>query len=339
VGPALVSAGLEYQRQAYRPGAPVETLTGYVAASSYQSFGWHIRTTFDYQLLPDVKARLLSVTVDRRLSDRWSLRVAAGQPLDRLDGWNLALSSIYATRAGDLALTGEYDNRGHDWRLLAQWSFGVGYAPGLGYRIMRSGPGSGGAAVFDAFIDANGDGVRQLDEAGAPNVAVQGGAPREALTGPDGRAYVGGLGPGPTAALDVSLQRADNTAVSTPPSRIDLRPRPGAVARIPYPMRPTGEVLVRAELLRDDGKTVGLASVRLQLVPASGQPIEAVTEFDGSAIFEAVPVAAYQLRLDPRQAEKLRMRLVESPTVAIAADGAFTPDVVVHVRFEPAGGA
>jgi hypothetical protein len=124
--------------------------------------------------------------------------------------------------------------------------------------------------------------------------------------------------------------------VSSPPSKLLVRPRPGSVTRIDYPLRPTGGVAVRVELLRDDGRRVGLASVRLQLVTAEGQAVEAVSEFDGSAIFDAVPTGAYRVRLDPRQAEKLRMRLLSEPQVTITGDGSYAPDVTVQVRFDPA---
>ena len=100
-------------------------------------------------------------------------------------------------------------------------------------------------------------------------------------------------------------------------------------------MRPTGGVLVKVELLRDDGQRVGLSSVRVQLVPDAGSPVDAVTEFDGSAVFDAVPLGRYHLQLDPRQAEKLRMRLLQEPVVTIKGGGDFAPDVVVQVRFEP----
>lgn len=337
IGPILFSAGAEYQRQHLRPAPARDTLSGYLAASTYRGYRWQIRSTFDYEVVPDFRAKFLTVTVDRRLTELWSLRLGVGEPLDDLKGWNGVISSIYQSRFGDLALTGEYDNARSDWRISAQWSFGLGYDPDRHrYRVTRTGPGSGGSAIVDAFIDANGDGVRQRDEAGAPKVVVQGGQPHEVETGADGRAYVTGLGAGASARLDLDLSHVENSSVQTPPSRIALRPRPGSVARIEYPMRPTGEVMVRVELLRDDGKRVGLSSVRLQLVPETGSPQEATTEFDGSAIFEALPVATYRVQLDPRQAEKLRMRLLQQPTIVIKGDGGFTPDVVVQVKFDPA---
>jgi len=331
----LFSAGWEYQRQVYRPAKVVETLNGYIAASTYRSYSWQIRSTLDYQLEPDVKAKFLTVTVDHRLSDAWSLRFGLGQPLDRFSGWNVLMSSTLATHYGDLALTGQYNNVGHDWRLAAQWNFGLGYDPARdGYDLTRTGPGSGGSVLFDAFIDQNGDGIRQAGEAPAPNVGLDGGPRRGAATGPDGRILITGLGAGPTAHMDVNLERLANSSVSAPPQRLDLQPRPGSVARVNYPLRPTGGVRIKVELLRDDGQRVGLASVRLQLAPAAGPPVEGVTEFDGSAVFDAVPIGTYRLQLEPRQAARLRMRLVQQPSVAIK-DDSDAPDMAVQVRFDP----
>lgn len=336
LGQVLMSAGLEYQRQAYRPAPVTEQLTGYLAASTFRGYAWQVRATLDYQILPDFRARFLSVTVDRRLNDLWSLRFGVGQPLNRLSDWNVTASSILATRYGDFALTGEFDNTDSDWRIAAQWSFGLGWDPVRSrYDLLRSGPGSGGSVLFNAFMDENGDGVRQAGEAPAPNVALRGGA-RSTLTGADGRALVTGLGGGPTAHMDVSLDQVEDPSVSAPPQRLDLRPRPGSMARVDYPMRPTGGVMVKVELLREDGQRVGLSSVRVQLLPPRGAPVEAITEFDGSAMFDAIPTGRYHLQLDPRQAEKLRMRLVEAPEVIIKGGGDFAPDVTVQVRFLPA---
>jgi len=337
IGTVLLSLGLEYQRQTYRPQPALETLTGYIAASTYRSYRWQIRSTLDYDILPDFKARFLSVTVDRRLTDAWSLRFGLGQPLDHFGGWNLILSSILATRYGDLALTGEYDNSDSDWRVAAQWSFGLGWDPDRrAYDLTRTGPGSGGSVLFNAFMDDNGDGIRQAGEVAVPNVALEGGPRRGAVTGANGRILLTGLGAGPTAQMDVNLENVSNGSVSAPPSRLELRPRPGSVTRVDYPLRATGEVMVKVELLRDDGRRVGLSSVRVQLVRDDTASLDAVTEFDGSAAFDAVPVGVWRLQLDPLQARRLRMRMVETPMVTIQGGGAFTPDVTVQVRFDPA---
>lgn len=338
LGAMLVSAGLEYERQTYRPARAVETLRGYIAASTFRGYKWQIRASLDYDVLPEVKARFLAITIDRRLSDMWALRFGLGQPLDRLDAWNLVASSTLSTRYGDLALTGEYDRASDDWRVLAQWTFGLGWNPiGRRYDLMRSGPGAGGSVLFNAFIDENGDGVRQAGEAPARNVALEGGgARRDLATGPDGRLLVTGLGAGPTAQMGVSLDGLDDQSVAAPAAQLRLRPRPGSVARVDYPLRPTGGVTVKVELQRDDGQRVGLSSVRVQLLPSDGPAVEAVTEFDGAAILDAVPIGDYAVRIDPGQAEKLRMRTLGAQKVTIRGGGAIAPDVTVRVRFESA---
>lgn len=335
VGAVLVSAGLEYERRWLRPSPVEETLKGYVTASTFRSYKWQVRTSLDYDILPDFKARFLSVTVDRRLSEAWSLRFGLGQPLTNSSDWNAILSSILSTRYGDFALTGEYDNTDEDYRIAAQWSFGLGYDPERGgYNLLRTGPGSGGSVLFNAFLDENGDGIRQASEAAAPNVALDGAA-RGAVTGPDGRVLVTGLGAGPTAYMDVSLEKLDNPSVAAPPSKLQLRPRPGRTTRVDYPMRPTGGVMIKVELVRDDGQRVGLSSVRVQLVRAGAPPVDGVTEFDGSAMFDAVPVGVWRVQLEPLQAGKLRMRLLGGATVDIRGNGDFAPDIVVQVRFDP----
>jgi hypothetical protein len=335
IGTVLLSAGLEYERRHLRPAAVDETLKGYVTASTFRGYKWQVRTSLDYDILPDFKARFLSLIIDRRLSDTWSVRFGLGQPLRDTHDWNVTASSIVATRYGDFALTAEYDNTDEDWRVAAQWSFGLGYDPERGrYNILRTGPGSGGSVLFNAFLDENGDGIRQAGEAPAPNVALDGAA-RGAVTGADGRILVTGLGAGPTAYMDVNLEKLDNPAVSTPPTKLQLRPRPGRTARVDYPMRPTGGVMVKVELVRDDGQRVGLASVRVQLVRPGAPPVDGVTEFDGSAMFDAVPLGAWRVQLEPLQAGKLRMRMLDAASVKIEGNGDFAPDVLVQVRFDP----
>jgi len=76
--------------------------------------------------------------------------------------------------------------------------------------------------------------------------------------------------------------------------------------------------------------------VRVQLVPSDGPAVEAVTEFDGAAILDAVPIGDYTVRIDPGQAEKLRMRTLGDQKVTIRGGGAIAPDVTVRVRFESA---
>lgn len=334
----LVSSGLEYERRNPAGARATETLSGYLTASTFASYSWQLRASLDYALLPEPRARLLALTVDHALNDLWSLRFALAQPLDDLDGVSVGVSAVNRTRYGDLLLGGEYDNGDGSWRVAAQWSFGLGFDPAAGgYLLTRTGPGSGGSVVLDAFVDADGDGLRGADEAPVSNAVLDGGQQNRTATGERGTAFATGLGPGPLSSLRVALDGIDNPSVSSPPSTVQFQTRPGAVTRVPYPLRPTGDVAITVQLVRDDGRTVGLSAVRVQLVPEHGStPIDGVTEFDGSVVFSQIPSGAYQARLEPAQAAQLRMRALQPVSVTIKADGSFTKDAVMQVQFEPA---
>lgn len=334
VANVLVSSGFEYERTDGR-ASTYERLTGYVAASTFRDYAWQLRAALDYDILPELTARSLAITADRDITDTWAVRLGVGQPLDDLEGTNFTVSSIHRLRMGDLALSGDYNNRDNSWSLGAQLSFGLNYNPAAGgYQMTRPGPGSGGSVLFHAFLDENANGVFDPGEEPVKDVTLEGGLTR-VRTGPDGRAFVSGIGAGPTARLLVGLDQLENPSVSTPPTTLDLRPRPGSTMEIAYPMQPTGDVMVRLILRRPDGDPVGLAAARLVLIGEKGRTYEAGTEFDGTAIFSGVPVGRYRVELEPEQARRLRMRLAAPLTAVVKNDGGFGTDVQGEVLFEP----
>ncbi|MDB5467678.1 MAG: hypothetical protein JWQ46_2440, partial [Phenylobacterium sp.] len=249
--------------------------------------------------------------------------------------FNLTASSIFKLRYGDLALTGDYNNADHSWQTGVQLNFGLSYDPSMGgYGITRPGPGSGGSVLFEAFLDRNGNGIFDAGDEPVPNVTVEG-ADRHAVTGKDGRVFITGLGAGPTARLLVGLENVENTSVQAPPGTIQFTPHAGSFTTIRYPMRPTGEVMVKVSLRRPDGALVGLSAVQVRMVGDKGQVVEAKTEFDGSANFQSLPAGIYHLELDPDQAGRLRMSLVKPVSVTIKGDGEFLPDAEAEVKFQP----
>ncbi|MCR5880545.1 hypothetical protein [Phenylobacterium sp. J367] len=332
----LLSAGLEYQRNSGRQNtSATEQLNGYFAGSTFRGYKWQIRSTIDFQILPELEARSLAITADRDISETVALRLGIGQPLDNLDGFNLTASSIFKLRFADLSVGGDYNNADQSWRVGAQLNFGLNYNPVAGrYQMTRPGPGSGGSLLFEAFLDRNGNGIFDGDDTPVPNVTLEG-AEAKVRTGLNGRAFVTGVGAGPTARLLVGLDEVENTSVQTPPSTVQFSPRAGSFTTVRYPMRPTGEVLVRINLRRPDGSLVGLSAAQVRLVGNNGFAVEGSTEFDGSASFQNLPVGQYRLELDPDQAQRLRMSLLETPPIVIEGDGGFAPDVDAEVKFAP----
>jgi hypothetical protein len=333
IGSVLASAGLEYERTETQ-STTQDRLTGFFAGSTYRDYAWQIRATLDYDILPELAARTLAVSADRDLTPNWAVRLGVGQPLDELDATNLTVASIHRLRFGDLAISGDYNNRDQSWRLGAQFSFGLNYNPAEhGYQVTRPGPGSGGSVLFHAFMDDNGNGVFDPGEEPVKDITVEGGVQR-AVTDDQGRAFVPGIGSGPTARLTVALDQLEAASVKTPPTTLALRPRAGATIQVEYPIQPTGDVIVRLVLRRPDGSAVGLAAARLVMTDARGRTFEAGTEFDGTAIFSGVPLGSYRVELDPDQAKRLRMRLTKPISVDVKSDSGFGADVEGEVMFE-----
>lgn len=329
----LVTAGVEYNRLQSPSGTVTNSANGFFGASTFIDYKWQVRATLDYRIVPEFEPATLAVTVDRDISENMAVRLGLGQSLDDASNTNVAASAILRSRIGELALTGEFNAATSDWRVGMQLNFGLGYQGPRGYRLSQQGPGSGGNVLFQAFIDKDGDGAFSDGDAPAPGVEVEGGL-RPVQTGDDGQVYLPGLGKAPSARLMVGLDKLDNPYVQAPPRVVQFAPRPGALTKVPYPLRPTSEVLVKVSYRQQDGKVVGLSAAQLRLVPKNGgAAIEATTEFDGSAFFLDVPGGEYTLELAPEQARRLRMRLIAPVDVVIDADGGYVPDVRTEVLF------
>jgi hypothetical protein len=331
----LVSTGFDYQRTTVR-GAPLrQQLAGNIAASRFLGYKWQLRGVLDYDLLPGADLRAISLTADRSVSDRAALRFGIGHLFQKPAATSLQAGATLRTRFGDVALTGDLAVPRRDWSIGLRFAFGLAHDGGR-YRVTSPGVASGGSAAFRSFIDRNGNGGFDPGEDGVPNVSLEG-SERPLVTDATGRAFVVGLGSGPTARLRVGTERIENFYVSAPPATVEFSPRPGKVLQIAYPITPTGEVLVRL-LFRRDREAVGLSAVRLRLVREGADPTIATTEFDGTAVFATVPAGEYRLELDPSQAERLRMKLAAPVVVTVTADGKPSNDVDAEVAFDNAPG-
>jgi hypothetical protein len=327
----LLSSGFDYQRGTSGLGITDEHLTGNLAASKFLNFKWQLRASADYDLLPAAILRALSVTADRSISERWALRFGLGKTLGS-DGDTFGQAgTVLRLPFGELSLSGDYSVRKHDWSVSARFGFGSLFDPLRHHYVMTPpGPASGGSAVFQAFLDRDGDGRFGPGDEPVPKVALEGGE-RKAVTDARGEAVVTGLGTAPTGSIQSDISNIDQSYVSTPPSRIEFTPRPGRVIRILYPMAPVGQVYARLMLRRAGEPAVGLSAVQVRLVRAGHDPILATTEWDGSAVFSDVPLGTYRLELDPTQAKRLGMHFAAPVPVTVSADK--DSDVQATVEF------
>jgi hypothetical protein len=340
----LVSSGLDYQSNATAasmPGAASgasttrsisTTATGNLAASTFYHLKWQLRTNLDYSIMPSLALRDISATADRALGKYVGLHLGLGRSFASGDT-SFQGGAIVHTRYGDVALSGNYTVPHNTFQIGLSLSFGLVFDPNRRrYVVTRSGPGSGGSVAFRSFIDANGNGAYDAGDRPVAHVAVDGGE-NKGVTGSDGRVLITGLGTAPAGQILVGLDNIDEAEVHAPPRLVTFAPRAGLVVKIPYPMTPSGEVIVHVMLDRGGGLE-GLSAVRVRLTPEHGKPRETSTEFDGTADFEQLGVGAYDFQLDPEQAGRLHMRLKAPVRIIIPANGGSLPDVTAEVIFE-----
>lgn len=319
---ALVSAGLDYQRNTSAAGTSDERLTGNVAASKFVNFKWQFRSTVDFDLRPAARLRALSLTADRSLSDRLALRFGLGQTLAEKRDTFGQVGAVFRLPVGELSLNGDYSVREGDWRLAVRFGFGSIFNPFRRQYVMTPpGAASGATAFIRAFLDRDGDSRFGPGDEPAPGIVIEGGRDK-AVTDERGTALVTGLGTAPSVTLTLNTNDFDQLYARGASSQLRFEPRAGQVAQIMYPMEPMGEVYARFVTVKGGTSAVGLSALRVRLTAPGHSPITGTTEYDGSIVFSDVPLGTYRLELDAEQAARLRMKMREELTVSVEADKA-----------------
>ena len=335
LGTVLLSGGLDYRRDTSADDVVGERLSGILAASTFAAYRWQLRGALDYEVEPDARLQALTLTADRALTETMAVRFGVGHGFGESGTTTLQVGANWRLEHGDLALSGDYTTEDGEWRLGVQYAFGLAFDPlARRYAVTRPGPASGGNVAFQAFVDADGDGIFDPGEEPVGGVSVSGGE-RPATTTANGRAFITGLGSAPTSLIQVGLEGVDNPFLQSPPHTVEFAPRMGAVAWVNYPLTPTGEVLAKVLFMQPGAeKPIGLSAVHIVLRREGLEPVEGTTEFDGTVAFESLPVGVYKLELDPEQAERLHMRLKQPVTFTVAPEGGYLADVSAEVVFD-----
>lgn len=320
VADTLVAVGLDYLAQR-REGHSSNQLTGSIAASRLVDYKWQLRASADVDFKPHTKLRALNLTADRPISDRHSLRLGLAKSFGEFRDLTLQAGLAARFPFADMSLTGDYSTSQKRWRVGLQLNVGLAFDPSRrSYRLTPPGPASGASAALHAFRDENANGIPDPGEKPVAGIVLA------APTGPvatdsSGKAFVTGLGEGPSGLLRVETNEVDTVFDSAPPENIAFEPRAGNVLKVFYPIVPTSEVAVKIAWRQRDGNATGLAAVRIRLVPEHGHLVEGRTEFDGIAVFEQVKPGNYRLELDPDQAGRLNMRLAAPVSLTVGSTG------------------
>lgn len=333
----LVSTGFIYDHRS-GAGAGADVLNGLLDVSGTAGETWQLRAEALYGLGPRLALQAATVTADRNLGDRTALHLGVNHTFATGET-TLEAGQTWRTRPADVSLVASYDLRTHDARIGVQLSVGFGYDPTRGrYTALGANAAAGGAMAIDAFLDANGDGVREAGEKPLPGLVVQGGR-RAETTGADGRALITGLGDGAYAQAAVDLSSLDDPYLLPAAPAVRVVPRPGRVAVVPYPVTASGEVELHAAFQRPGEAAHAISALHLELVDARGQvAATGSSEFDGALVLETLKPGTYAVRLEPAQAARLKLVLVQPATVTIAPSGGFAGRVRVLITTQAAAG-
>jgi len=282
------------------------------------------RAGVTYEASPDPALDTAYITADWQITDSAALRLGAVRALGPQATTSLQASHLWRAPRFDLALNLAYETERQDWRFGLQMGFGFGYDPGpQRYRMTRPGVAGGGSVAINAWVDDNGDRVRQPDEAGVAGLITDTPA-GAATTDAQGRAYATGLGDVPSAQIRVNAEAIDDPFLIGGPDAFRIVPRPGRAAQIDYPMQRSAEVQLQAMLVQTEGDVRAIAALAIELAPRNGDPaIAGRSDHSGVVFFEKLRPGLYDLRLDPDQARALSVVLIEPVQVIVPAAGGF----------------
>lgn len=327
-----LSTSLSYQNDWTRTTRQ-EQLVGAADVATLVAARAQFRGGVSYRVMPDTELETAYATVDYQVSTRNAVRFGVQRSLGAQQTTTLQASSLYAADRFDASLSAAYATERGEWQIGFQLGFGFGYDPTRGrYGIHRPGLSTGGSIAIDAFVDANGDGVRQVGEQGVRNIAFDtpGGT---IVTNADGLAMAGGLGDGGPARVRVNLENIDDPFLVGGDS-VTFVPRPGRTVTVVYPLQLTSEVELTVRLRRDGAEDRTLAAVNLQLVPArGGDAIVGRTDHAGVLVLEGVRPGRYEIRLDPAQAADLGLSIEGAPELDVPTEGGYirAPDIFIAV--------
>ncbi|WGM31852.1 hypothetical protein [Brevundimonas sp. NIBR11] len=326
-----VSTSLSYESEGM-VGWRRDRLVGALDIATLIAARAQLRGGVSYELGPEAQLEAAYANLDFPVFETGAVRLGVIRALGETDATTLQASALYRAPRFDVSLTTAYETANGEWTVGLQFGFGFGFDPfSRRYRVTRPGVSSGGSAALEAFVDADGDGLKGDDEAAVSKVMLE--APSGAVvTGIDGQVIAAGLGDGAGVRMRVNLEGLDDPFLVGPMAAVEVVPRPGRTAVIAYPMQITSEAEVTVRLRRgDEART--LAAVDLRLVPvAGGEPIAARTDHSGTAFIEGLRPARYRVELDPEQAQTLGLSLEGAPEVVAPADGGFIRAGDVFIR-------
>jgi hypothetical protein len=226
-------------------------------------------------------------------------------------------------RFGNLsvALDGSYQTNPGQYSVSLRLGISLGRNP-INGRVFSAANGlaGGGAAAIRAFRDRDGDQHFGPGDQPLPDVRFFTGG-EQVTTDAQGLALLGKLGDGPRTSVQIDSETLPDVSLAPVSAGVELAPRAGRIHVKDFPVEALGDIDGTALFATGSGDKP-VSGLLLLLVDAKGVTVARTrTASDGSYWFERLHAGTYSVTLDPAQAERLRIRLIDSQAVVIGHDG------------------
>lgn len=316
----IASNSIEYSHNAAPGLSAFDQLLGNFDLATFNRTRTQLRGSLGYRLHPNPAITLVSATVDRSVDDRTMISASAAYALSS-DDLAFGASAIREFDRFTLAFDSQYALAQDSYSIALRVGFSLARDP-LRRNVYVDTPGraSSGTVALRAFHDLDGDGIFGPADAPLPDVdfAVQG---EVATTDGQGFARLRGLGNGTRIAVQVDPSSLPDILMAPASRGIEIVPRAGRTHVTDFPIVSLNEVEGTVSF-GNDADARGVSGLRLQLRGAAGGVDHAIrTERDGYYLFERVKPGRYDLVVDPEQAARLNICLVEPVIVVLEPAG------------------
>ena len=320
VGGFMVSNTFDYERTSGSNQNAFSQLRGSFDLATLSGSRVQFRAGADYLVMPRVKLSTVKLDVDYALDRNTLLRGSVSHGFDPSQT-QFGLSAVRRLGKFTLAFDGDYGVPRREYSAALRLGFSFGRNPLTGrFFFGETGLSSGGAVAIRAFQDMNGDARYDAGDALLPAVEFGNGSNRME-TDTSGNAFLGNLGDFRPSSFKVNLETLPDIALAPKTEGIEIVPRPGRIHVTDYAIRTLGEIEGTA-YFAGAGTSRGVSGLSLQLFDKDGkQAGKARTEADGFFLFEQVPPGGYAIRIDPEQAERLKIHLARDAAISVDSTG------------------
>lgn len=279
-----------------------------------------------------------SIQSFKRLDSGFSMQGGLRGAGSNLRGTSAFFSGLQQTGRFSYGIDASYA-QGGGYTIGIRLQASVGREPRTGKWYMDAQQLSGsGALSARAFLDLNSNGTLDEGERTLEDVKFQVGnsTSDEKRISPQVALYTN-LGRGQDVQVAVDTSTLEDTSQQPAVPSYTIRPRPGTVLQVDYPIVILGEVNGTCRLKRP-GRTMDFPGLMIELAQPSGEPFRSQrTAYDGFFEFRDLPPGEYLLRIPEKEVERLKLKPspVRKITVTIAKSLFEGQDLVLEYLEDP----